>query len=122
MARMKKGITGGLSGSIGPVVASSWKGIDYLRAQSSKNKKKRSTAQLMQRAKFALAANFMSNLNDLLTISFQDFAVGMTARNHATSYTIHNAVYGEYPNLQLDYSEILIARGNRLPNARPDMP
>ncbi|MDK2788577.1 MAG: hypothetical protein PWP07_1822, partial [Epulopiscium sp.] len=39
MARIKKGILGGVSGRLGNVIGGSWKGVDYLRSLPSGGRK-----------------------------------------------------------------------------------
>jgi hypothetical protein len=115
MGEIKKGILGGFSGSVGTVVGGRWKGIDYMRSRPVGNSSS-TPAQVLQRAKFTLAANFIQSLGALLQTSFSNADPKMTARNSALSHTLKNAVSGEYPDLAIDYSLVLVAKGN-LPNA-----
>lgn len=117
MGRISKGILGGVSGTVGTVVGSNWRGIDYIRSKSVSRSSSTSLSQEVQRAKFRLVAGFLGTLRDLLRFSFSDFANRMTGRNHALAYTMKNAVTGIYPDLELQYSMILVARGSKLPNA-----
>ncbi|MBC7826186.1 MAG: hypothetical protein H7122_00465 [Chitinophagaceae bacterium] len=116
MARISKGILGGFSGTVGTVVGGNWKGIDYMRSKAVSRTSGTSTAQDVQRAKFALASKFNRSMKDLLSISFRDFASKMTGMNSALSFTMKNAVVGIYPDLKIDYAQVLVARGN-MPNA-----
>jgi hypothetical protein len=115
MASIKKGILGGFSGKVGTVVGGRWKGIDYMRSIPVGNTSS-STAQLAQRAKFALAAGFIRSLGALVNFSFKDAGQNMTGKNSALSYALKNAVIGQYPELAIDYSLVQVARGT-LPNA-----
>jgi hypothetical protein len=106
-----------LQGLIGPIVACHWKGIPYLRSRPRKsNKTNKSEKVKEQRARFALASNFVSSINELIKISFKPVNEKMTNRNDAISYLLKNAVTGEYPDLRLEYSAVLVAKGD-LPNA-----
>ena len=116
MARISNGIHGGFSGTVGTVVGGSWNGIDYMRGKATPATSEPSTAQKVQRAKFAVAAKFTQSMKDLLTIGFRDFAIRMTGHNRALSFTMKNAVFGSYPDFKIDYSQVLVTRGD-IPNA-----
>jgi hypothetical protein len=115
MGTFKKGILGGFSGTVGTVAGGNRKGIDDMRSRPVGNNSS-SSAQLVQRAKFSLAAKFLRSMKNLLTISFKDFANKMTGPNSALAYALKNAITGEYPDFNLDYSLALVSRGS-LPNA-----
>jgi hypothetical protein len=116
MARFNKGVLGGFSGKVGPVVGGSWNGIDYIRSLPTIKKNRQfSEEQDIQRAKFSAAANFLKALQPLLMTTFKD-GNKMTGHNAALSYTLKNAVVGVYPDISIDYSLTQVARGT-LPNA-----
>ena len=54
MGTITKGILGGFSGKVGSVVGGSWKGIDYMRSQSSRRTRAASVLQLQQQQKCVL--------------------------------------------------------------------
>jgi uncharacterized protein DUF6266 len=116
MARISKGILGGFSGTVGNVVGGSWKGISYMRSQSTAKRNSFTPAQLQQQARFTLAIKFLQPMNALLEISFRKQAVHMTGINSALSFTLKNAVTGVYPAYTISYSLALVSRGD-LPNA-----
>jgi len=116
MGTIPKGILGPVSGTVGTVIGGSWKGINYLRSQSSSRKTGFSTKQLEQQAKFALVIRFLQPLTPLLAFSFRDFAVKMSGFNSAMRYTLLNAITGTYPDFDIDYSLALVSRGD-LPGA-----
>jgi hypothetical protein len=115
MAKFNKGILGGFSGTVGTVVGGNWNGIDYMRSRPTIRNSNPSTAQQVQKAKFAVAAQFLSSMKTLLMISFKDFGKKMTGHNSALSYTLKNAVKGVFPDFEIDYNLARIARGS-LPN------
>src|SRR5687768_8039970 len=117
MARLKKGIIDQLSGTIGPVVGASWRGIPYIRTKPTKRKRKKksSDAQAATRIRFALAAKLLRNMRDLLELGFRDEAVEKTGMNAAISYTMKHAITGEFPDFKIAYDHVLISRG-KLPN------
>lgn len=117
MARISKGILGPVNGLVGTVVGSTWRGIDYVRSKPVRSSSATpSQAQLDQRFKFRLVVNFIQTMGALLDYTFKDYAVKKTGRNSATSYLLKNAITGASPAFTLDYSQVLISRGD-LPKA-----
>jgi Family of unknown function (DUF6266) len=114
MGIYNQGLLGAFSGKVGPVVGSTWKNRNVLRARSRKVRAKESTSPLLiaQRARFSLTAKFLRSMSDLFTATLPEFTSSMTARNSATAMIIKEAVTGEYPNLELKYEAIKIARGS----------
>ncbi len=115
MAIIKNGIVGGFLGKVGPVVGTKWKGLYVMRGLPDKSTKPPSEKQEAQQARFKLAINFVNKMRELLQVSFKDFNDNKMGTNSAASYVMKNAVIGEYPNLAIDYSYVLVARGD-LPN------
>ena len=116
MGTISKGILGGFSGKVGTVIGGSWKGIEYMRSQTSKRKFNPSEKQLAQQMKFALIMYFLQPMSALLEVTFRNFAVKKTGINSALGYNLRNAVTGTYPSFTIDYSLALVSRGD-LPNA-----
>ena len=59
MAKYLHGIAGPISGKIGPVVGSSWRGIPYLKGKYRKRTGRVSDAEKANRNKFAIAASWL---------------------------------------------------------------
>ena len=116
MGTITKGILGGFSGTVGTVIGGTWKGIDYMRSQPAKRSGSFTQAQLDQQVKFALVVKFLQSMTAFVMLSFRNFAIQMTGFNSAMSYNLKNAVTGIYPDYTLDYSMVLVSRGD-LPNA-----
>ena len=74
-------------------------------------KNPRTELQLMQRAKFTLTLNFLKPMNGLLRTSWKMYAHRQSPFNAAMSYTIANAVTGDYPDYEIDPSKVLVSRG-----------
>jgi hypothetical protein len=119
MARLKKGIIDQLSGTIGPVVSATWRGIPYIRKKPKKNnrksKKKSSNAQAATRIRFGLAVRLLREMRPIVELGFRDEAVEKTGMNAAISYTMKHAITGEFPDFKIAYDHVLISRG-KLPN------
>ena len=116
MGTIKKGILGGFSGSVGPVIGGSWKGIEYMRSQPSKRSGSSTAAQIEQQLKFSLMMHFLQTMTELFDETFRNYAIEMSAFNAAFSYNIKNAVTGTSPDFEVDYQHALVSRGD-LPNA-----
>ena len=115
MGTIKKGILGGFSGKVGTVVGSNWKKVAYMRSLPLKVKNPRTEPQMMQRSKFALTLHFLKPVNGLLRIGWKLYANKQSPINAAMSYTIANAITGNYPNYAIDPSKVLISRGSLTP-------
>lgn len=117
MGRIKKGVLGGFSGTVGTVVGSNWNGIDYMRSRPTTNKNRTpSQKQLEQQAKFAVAVRFSRSVTELLMETFSGYANQMTGINKAVSDILKRAITGTYPTYDIAYSQVFISRGS-LPNA-----
>ena len=116
MGTLTKGILGGFSGTVGPVIGGTWKGISYMRSKPSKRSGKFSIEQLEQQMKFSIIVHFLQTLTPLVEIGFKNFANGMTAFNSAFSYNLRNAITGISPDFEVDFTKALLTRGD-LPNA-----
>lgn len=111
MGTIKQGILGGFSGKVGTVIGGSWKGISYMRSQAQSIKNPRTDAQMSQRTKFALALSFLKPMTELLRTGYKLYAKKQTAFNAAMSYTLANAISGDYPDYELLFANALVSRG-----------
>ncbi len=115
MGTITKGILGGFSGTVGPVVGSSWKGLDVMRSRPRKRSSSSTSAQLEQQLKFSIMMNFLQTIKKVVDVTFKAYADEMTEFNAAFSYNIKNAVTGVSPDFMVDYPKVLVSRGE-LPN------
>lgn len=121
MGIIRQGILGGLSGKVGNVVGSSWKGINYLRALPSHVTNPRTPAQRTTRLKMEIVIRFLKSCTAFIRFGFNAYAVKMSAFNAATSYNLSNAVKGELPDVELDYEQLQVSRGNLQGVANPEV-
>ena len=112
MGIIKKGILGGFSGKVGNVVGASWKGIDYIRSLPSSVSNPRTPGQVRQRTKFSLVQGFLTGISPIIRVGFKKYTGKQSAYNAAMSYNVLNGVVGEGANVELDYPNLMIARGN----------
>lgn len=116
MATSEKGILSHYNGTVGTVVGSSWRGINYLRSRPGKRKGLPTQKQLDQQARFTLMTGFLQSMKDLLDVGFNNYASGQTALNSALSYNLQYAVSGTVDTAAIQYNQVLISKGN-LPTA-----
>jgi Family of unknown function (DUF6266) len=115
MAILLNGSNGPFSGTLGTAVGYMWKGKAVIRSRPPRKRSNNSPSQVKQQAKFALMHSFLKPLLSLLNETYKNLAIQMTGFNKAFSYNVKNAITGEYPDLKIDYSMVLLGRGD-LPN------
>jgi hypothetical protein len=114
MSIVENGILGSFSGRIGPVVGAKWKGKQTMRMRPNYPKNREfSEKQLAQQMKMKLISPFTKKLKNLLKYTFEA-GQGQHGKSQAIGYIMQSAIVGEYPNLSLDFSQVLISRG-RIP-------
>jgi hypothetical protein len=92
MARMPQGILGALGGKIGPVIASSWKGVPYLKSVHSARTKKISAKEKANRLKFKTAQEWLSPLLDFVRQGYKGYSPTVEGFIAAKSYLMKNAM------------------------------
>ncbi|WP_316801455.1 DUF6266 family protein [Pedobacter frigidisoli] len=110
MTKIKKGILGGLSGKIGPVVGANWKGTDYLRSKPS-IPPVQTPPRKMAQAKFGYLTSFLKPFHPYLLQGFKHAAIGKTEFNAAFTANFKTALQGEYPDFSIDFSQLLLSSG-----------
>ena len=113
MAIFKKNNFRILTGLIGPMIVSTWKGIIYTRARPRKTevKKKGTPGQIAARGRFGYLVHFLRPFHSYLMIGFSNKAVGKTEINAAFTSNYRRTLTGVYPDLSIDYSQLLLSTG-----------
>lgn len=113
MAKPIHGLFGAISGKLGPIVGGVWKGIPYLRMapEKKKGKKDRSDAQIANEQKMTFLNNVLVPFHPFIAVGFQEQAIHKTALSAAYSRNYHQALIGEYPDLEIDYTKFMISSG-----------
>jgi hypothetical protein len=112
MGTLLNGITGPFKGRVGPVVGYMWKNKAVIRSLPGRNKRPLSPLQIQQHAKFSLMNYFLNSLKELLNITYGHLVENMTGFNKAFSYNVKNAITGNHPDLKIDYTRVLLGRGD----------
>lgn len=111
MATLSKGILGGFSGKVGPVVGATWRGMDVIRSRPKSSKRNPTEKQLEQQLKFKLAISFLQPIKSIQSLYF-GMGSGVKSRvNLAVSYTISEAIQMVAGLPELIFNKVLITRG-----------
>ena len=65
MAEIKKGILGGFSGKVGPVVGANWRGKDIIRSTPKSSSRPKTDKQILQQLKFKTTITFLHPLRNI---------------------------------------------------------
>lgn len=119
MATGNQGITGALFGKIGPVTAYWRNGKNVFRSSTSLVQDRPTPLRLAQREKLRICNTFTRAFNGtgFFNTSFPAYGNTGTGINRATSALLNRAITGSYPNLQLNYQQVLVSKG-MLPGAQ----
>jgi hypothetical protein len=111
MAQIKQGILGNFSGKVGSVVGSRWRGIAYMRGLAQGVKQSNSHTQMTVRQRFGVASRVASAMAFYLEVGYRNYGNHRTPVNAAVSHLIKDACVGEYPQVGIDQSEMIVSRG-----------
>lgn len=112
MAKLKSGILGGISGTVGNVVGGRWRGIDYIRSKPASVKNPNTEAQQQQRMRFKLIIQLLRKISPLVNIGLRNHSKSQTAMNRAMSLNIKEAIIGTFPDLEIDWEKLIFSQGN----------
>lgn len=115
MGTIQKGILGGVSGKVGPVVGCRWKSKFYLRAQAARTSNPRTPEQQTQRGKFATAFAFLQGVKPFIRIGYRECAQEKSAFNAAMSYLLKKAVAVGEAGAEIDFRRVLVSIGCLMP-------
>jgi hypothetical protein len=111
MGTISKGILGGFTGKVGTVIGANWRGKDIMRSLPKKSGKPATEEQLSVRMKFKLISQFLAPLKKIISAYFGAAQGVKSRRNLAMSFHITEAVTGIYPNFVIDYTKVVITKG-----------
>lgn len=114
MARMKSGPFGPFIGKMGGLVGYMRRGQQVTRAVPHPTTAPPSLKQLISRKQFSMAQQFVSPIKDFINYSFHPETKGTTRipQNAANSYFRKLAIQGEYPDYQIDFSKVMVSKGD----------
>ncbi len=98
-------------GLLGNLVLYKVGGKGRIRTRPAQYRDKKSPAQLAQRQRMKVMLQFLKPFSRLLRITYAAEAVGRSAMQAAQSYNMRHALDGEYPDIYVDKSKVLLSRG-----------
>ncbi|MEJ7558396.1 MAG: DUF6266 family protein [Pedobacter sp.] len=110
MAKIRKGILGPVSGTLGPIVGGTWKGIPYIKMISQK-KPKSSPGQIAARKKLVFINDFLVPFHSYLTVGFANHAEQRTEISAALSINYYDAFPWKEAEIEVDLSKFSISKG-----------
>lgn len=112
MATYKNGVPGNFSGKLGNLVFYSLKGKPVVRSRS-KITKPPSEKQLANQMGLRVANAFLKPMMEFIQLGFAAMAegTGKSAYNLALGYNKKQAIGGVYPDLEMDYAQVLVSQG-----------
>lgn len=117
MAKATNGPLGALNGKLHNLVFYILNGQPVVRTIGDPGKPSRN--QLANRQAMSVTMGLVRTITEFISVSFELEAKGTVrnAHNLATSYIKKQALKGEYPNISVDYSKVLLSKGI-LPGAK----
>lgn len=113
MATIKKGIMGPFSGTIANVVGYERLGTACMRKKADFSGRVFSEKQLAHQQRVRLANSFINPSKNFINVGFSlSTKGGQTAHNVAIAQVIHNGFIGAFPNLEIDFKNVLVADGD----------
>ena len=113
MARIKKGIMGPITGTIANIVGYERLGTPCVRRKADATGRVFSEKQQAHHLRVKLANSFMNPSKNFINIAFSlSTTGGQTAHNVAISQVIRSGCKGDFPNLELDFENLLVADGD----------
>jgi hypothetical protein len=112
MGTYTDGIMGTFLGKVGPVVGLTWKGKNVMRAAPRKRKAPLTKNEKKHRLKFAMVNEFIKGVMDLVNYGYHPEIAHQTGFNKAFSYNFKNAVVMVGDKSEIDYSMVLLSRGD----------
>lgn len=119
MATFEKGILGGFSGKVGNVVGARWRGKDIMRSVPVRGAYTPTPSQLEQQERFTVVAHFLTPMKPIVGKYFGKKQGDKSVFNLATSYHIKEAVIGTLGAFEMDYTKVLISKGELRGLANP---
>jgi hypothetical protein len=114
MAILKNGLSNGFNGTIGMLEGYTRNGQWIVRARRAKSSKPPTDRQLAVREKMKLVNNLLRCCAEFVNIGYAEAAHNKTylPYNAAVSYHLKHAVYGNYPDIKIDYTKVKLSQGN----------
>lgn len=122
MGTLKKGITGNYSGKIGNLVFYTLNGKNVVRT-IGKVTTAPSLLQMQNRMEMRVVNGFINPIKEFINIGFALLAkrTVQNAHNLAVSCNKRFAMEGDYPDVTINYPNVLVTQGDMLPALSPQV-
>ncbi|HOI86561.1 MAG TPA: DUF6266 family protein [Lentimicrobium sp.] len=115
MGKVRQGITNPVTGKVGNLVFSSWKGIPYVKTKPAVVHNPRTPQQQSGRKAFAVIQGLVAGLPDLVRAGFAARAFQQSAYNAAISHNLTNAVVVEGNSRTVNFRALTFSLGTYAP-------
>lgn len=118
MGIVKNGAAMGFSGNVGGLTYSQQaNGTTTVKEKSKPSSKPATKLQLASRQETKLCSAFLKPITGFIEIGFrlEGKLRGMNSYNAAVSHLRKNSITGDYPELKIDYSTMLVTKGKMEP-------
>ena len=112
MARLKNGINGPYTGSVGQTVGSSWNGIPYIKTKPRKRTSPLSEKEQLTRLHFKLVHEWLQPLLEFVRVGFKGYSPTNYGFNAAKSVLRKNALVKEGFDSWIDPSLAQVSSGS----------
>lgn len=114
MGKVIQGINGAWSGKVGDVIGYVLNGQSIMRGKARKSSKKITDLTINNRGKMKLLSKFFEKMKEVLKMSFTPESRGTVHNwyNLAVSYNNPSAIKGKFPDLEIDYPNVVLSRGD----------
>jgi len=109
---IKKSALGTIKGKVGRVVVNKWRKIDVVKSAPGKRTKERITPLPDQNLRLPLVSHFLSIFKSDIRIGFYKKDGRIPPFQAAVQYNLQHAVAGESPDFKIDYSKVVLSKGN----------
>jgi len=109
---VKKSALGTIKGKVGRLVVNKWRKIDVVKSAPGKRIKERITPLPDQSLRLSLVSHFLSRFKSDIRIGFYKKNNRIPPFQAAVQYNLQHAVAGESPDFKIDYSKVVLSKGN----------
>jgi len=112
MGKANDGMFGGVTGKVGNLVGYYLNGKYILRSGPGKRRKKAKSGERENRKKFGIAQAWLKPICFFVRVGFKNYGTSTGGYKAAISYTLLNAMAGEYPNQYVDPELVQVSGGD----------
>ncbi|MET3114750.1 hypothetical protein AAKU52_002487 [Pedobacter sp. CG_S7] len=112
MGKAKDGVFGGVTGKVGNLVGYYLNGQYILRSAPGKRRRKGKLGEKENRKKFGIAQAWLKPICFFVRVGFKNYGSSTGGYKAAVSYTLLNAIAGEYPNQYVDPELVQVSGGD----------